>query len=136
MTTITLKSLLTTSADSVTANTSLKDAVQALISARLPALPVINDNRELVGLIRQQDCHHAMLSSSYYCDNPVRVEDIMQTDFQRLSLNEQPADIAIQTSKATQDIFPIAKDKTLIGFITRLDILAFLDENLSLCQQG
>jgi len=136
MTTITLNSLITTSADSVTANTSLKDAVQALISARLPALPVINENRELVGLIRQQDCHHAMLNSSYYCDEPLRVEDVMQTDFRQLALNEQAADIAIQTAKLAQDIFPVVEGGTMIGIVTRLDILAFLNDNLSLCQQG
>jgi predicted transcriptional regulator len=116
-------------------NTTLVKAVEILISKKLSGLAVINDNNEVVGFISEYDCHKAMLMSSYHCDNPVYVCDIMKSDFINVSPEDGIADVAIKLLEETTSLYLVVKDKKLIGTLTRQDILYTLNENLSLCSK-
>jgi len=133
MTTAIAKLITKHSLHSINSNTSLKDTVKQLLASELSSLPVVDEEDQVIGIIDQQQCHRAMLNSSYYCDKPVIVNDIMNTNFITITNEQQLADISILTAHSNQNIFPVIANKRLANNITRSQIPFYLDQNLSLC---
>lgn len=117
----------------ISADTSLSDIVSTLTSTQLTSLPVVNEHKQLIGLVSQQDCHKALLMSSYHCDKPVTAVDIMQQSLLTINAQQSIADIAIQALELSQDIYPMVEDNQFIGSISQANILSALNDSLSLC---
>jgi|GEM_PF-895999 len=133
MTDLTVKDFMQSNPPSVTVTTSLVETVELLLNRQLTALPVVGDTNEVVGIISEYDCHKAMLMSSYHCDTPVYVKDILNTAVTNVHVEEGIADVAIKLSEQTSSVYPVLSNNKLVGLLTRSDILQALNENLSLC---
>lgn len=119
----------------VQCETPLNDIIKILISSQQSQLPVINSNKELLGMVSLVDCQKALLISAYHCDKPVRVSDIMAKEFTFLSEDEDLSEVAIKTQKQSENIFPVINAGKLIAIMKRTDLLLYLQMNLSLCSQ-
>lgn len=119
----------------VQCQTSLAKIISTFIDSQQTQLPVINSDRKLIGMISVIDCQKALLNSTYHCDQPVIVNDIMVKEFISLESQEHLSEVAIKTQQQEGTIFPVLKSGKLIGIVKRVDLLIELHNNLALCTQ-
>lgn len=113
---------------------SLDDAVERLIQHRLLGLPVVDDKRQLVGFLSEQDCIHTMLISSYHCEESQSVDDIMSHQVLSVGPNDSIIDIAQKMGKEKPKSYPVVAEGKLIGLLTRANVLNALWENHVECK--
>ncbi len=105
------------------------DEVGSVISMlndhRISGAPVLNDRKELVGIISEQDCLRVVIDSVYH-NQPVSkhlVKDYMQKNLITISVDSDVLDAANKFLKHRFRRFPVVKDGILKGQISKSDIL-------------
>lgn len=56
---------------------SLSQAVDLILQSGQMGLPVVDDERRVVGFVSEHDCIDYLISGSYHCDSRIQVNDIM-----------------------------------------------------------
>ena len=135
MTDITVKELMNHTPKTLKCSTPLADIVNTLLTENVDELPVVSSENILIGFVSALDCHKAILISSYHCDKPVIVNDIMNQKFISINADAQIADVAIKMQNEGSSIYPVLQGDKLIGTLSRNDLLKMLNENLSLCSK-
>jgi CBS domain-containing protein len=130
----TVKNLMQTNPLSIQCKTPLSEVLNKLVVAKTSGLPVVNTHNEVIGFVSGYDCHKALLASSYFCDKPIIVNDIMSKSVPTLDPNDGLEDAAIRVLDKTIDVYPVVENKQLIGTLTRNDLLSILNANLGLCR--
>jgi predicted transcriptional regulator len=118
---------------SVQCQTPLATIIETLIESQQLQLPVINQNKKLIGMVSLIDCQNALLIGAYHCDQPIKVNDIMAKDFTSLATQQALSEVAIQTQQQTESIFPVLESGKLVGILRRVDLLNYLYNNFSQC---
>ncbi len=115
-------------------NTPLSKTTEILCKNHLIGLPVVDQDKKLIGFISEQDCIHKLLTSSYHCDIELMASDVMRNEV----LTVTPGDSIIELAESMQNnkpkIYPVVEDGRLLGVINRTQILKALRENLQACQ--
>ncbi len=132
----TVKQIMRKQPITIQCKTPLTEIIHILVTSQQAQLPVINKNKQLIGMVSLIDCQTALLISAYHCDKPVTVNDVMKEEFTFLNENEDLSEVAINTQKQTENIFPVLKDGKLIAILRRTDLLVHLQKNLSLCSKA
>jgi len=135
MTDITVKALMNPNPKTLKCSSSLEEVVKTLLTENVDELAVVNSQNKLLGFVSALDCHKAILISSYHCDKPVIVNDIMNQKFISINTDEQISDVAIKMQNESSNIYPVIESEKLIGTLSRNDLLKVLNENLSLCSK-
>ena len=133
MTDIKVKALMNHNPKTLKCSSSLEEVVKTLLTENVDELAVVNNQNKLLGFVSALDCHKAILISSYHCDKPVIVNDIMNQKFISINADEQISDVAIKMQNESSNIYPVIESEKLIGTLSRNDLLKVLNENLSLC---
>ena len=87
--------------------------------------PVMNDRKELVGMISEQDCLRVIMDSVYH-NQPISkhlVKDYMQKNLITVSVDADVVDVATMFIKHRFRRFPVVKDGVLKGQVSKRDIL-------------
>ncbi|RDH43595.1 CBS domain-containing protein [Zooshikella ganghwensis] len=116
-----------------TCGTPLKVVLDRLMRDHLSGLPVINEDKEVIGFVSEQDCIKQVLQSSYFCDQNAIVNDVMRTDVLTVSPKEDIINLAQQMIAHKPKVYPVVENNKLVGLITRTDILRALAENITHC---
>lgn len=113
--------LITFSPDS-----NIMEVVNILLEKRITGAPVLNPNKEVVGIIDDKTCLKLLVASEYY-NSPVSqqtvsqfMDDVMMTVQEDLSIGEA-ANIFLETKY--KRLIVLDKDGKLVGQISRRDIL-------------
>lgn len=104
---------------------SIEEVVQALINFKISGGPVVNNNRELIGMISEGDCLKQISESRYY-NMPMqqdKVENRMVKDVETIDGNMNIFDAANKFLSAKRRRFPIVEDGKLVGQISQKDVL-------------
>jgi CBS domain-containing protein len=128
-----LNSFITYNPISVSAETSLAEAVMTLAQSGLHHCPVINVDRQLVGLLSDQDIFRALIqrtpSTIDAGDTDVAqvadlsVADAMSTDVHFVSLDESPHQVLTRLLTQGLDWLPVGQDEMLVAVTTTTDFL-------------
>lgn len=108
---------------------SVVEAVERLLQSNRTGAPVVDDEKQVIGFISEQDCITAMLSSSYHSGEPsVIVAEIMKVEV----LTRKPYDSVLQVAEDMTNnkpkVYPVVDDDNiLLGTINRTDIIRALD---------
>lgn len=113
---------------------SLAEAVDLLFLSEQTGLPVVNEHLAVVGFLSEHDCLRYLVSSSYYCDNLIQVEDIMHPQPLCVSPQDSVLELAQQMSKAQPKIYPVVEHNKLVGLITRRQLMMELNRMLKACK--
>ena len=92
---------------------------------QISGAPVLNDRRELVGIISEQDCLRVVIDSVYH-NQPISkhlVQEYMQKDLITISVDADVVDVANMFLKHRFGRFPVVKDGILKGQVSKRDIL-------------
>ena len=113
---------------------SLAQAVDHLMQARIIGLPVVDDNKKLVGFLSEHDCIPFLLDDSYHCDSHVLVKDMMHREPLTVRPTNTILELAQMMATNKPKIYPVVEDQKLVGVINRSDVMAALNQQLKHCR--
>lgn len=107
------------------------EAVERLIQSHQTGGPVVNDKRQLVGFLSEQDCLRQMIESSYYREQVARVKDIMVVDVLSVKPYHSVIEVAQKMVTEKPKVYPVVDDDgVLMGTINRAQVLNAIDVQL------
>ncbi|CUS48915.1 CBS domain-containing protein [Idiomarinaceae bacterium HL-53] len=115
-----------------TPSMAIEDAVSRLLGAQQSGGPVINERRELIGFLSEQDCIMMMLEGTYHQEQSATVADCM-SKHAPVTVSDEMAivDLAQQLGSGKPKLYPVVDEMNcLVGVINRTDILRAIDLHL------
>jgi CBS domain-containing protein len=113
----------------ISAATNTNQAVATLLKGGYTGLPVVDENKKLVGFVSEQDCIKEMLHGAFFCEEPPAVSTIMQTDVLAVSPDTSILELAEIMLAHKPKNYPVVSNDKLVGMISRRDVLRGLIEN-------
>jgi CBS domain-containing protein len=101
----------------------VSEAVSVLLKYRISAVPVVNDRRELIGILAERDCLKAFVNEEYYQSPTALVRDLMSSEVVTV---DSDADILQAVELFSHHEFhhlPVLANKRLVGDISRRDVI-------------
>jgi len=121
-----------------TPDTEIIEAIDSMIENKISGAPVLNENKELVGMISEKDCITVIIDSVYH-NQPIstsKVSKYMTTNIKSVSVEADIVDVANEFLKKNYKRFPVLdRNGRLVGQVSRRDILrAVKDMNITTWQ--
>ncbi len=137
---LTVRDVMTDHPRTVLAETPLKEAARTMVRAGLGALPVIDDERRVVGMVSEREVIRHLLTTQVFSGADVRsllsplsgprtVRDVMSRQVMCVAPEQPIAEVASLMSNKDVDRVPVVREGQLVGFLTRGDIVRKLIGN-------
>ena len=136
---LTVRDVMTDHPRTVLADTPLKEAARMLVRTGLGALPVIDDDRRVLGMVSEREVIKYLLTTQVFSGADVRasvpgtasrsVRDVMSRQVMCVSPEQPIAEVASLMSNKDVDRVPVVREGRLVGFLTRGDIVRKLIGN-------
>ncbi len=119
------KDIMKTDVLAVTRDTDIYQAIQVMVNKRVTGLPVIDEDRTLVGIVTEKDVLRLLYENE---DHPGKVENFMTEPV--VAFDEEVRIETIANGLAANHFrrVPILKDGRLVGIITRKDVIRQIRE--------
>jgi len=101
------------------------EVISKLNDNQISGAPVLNERKELIGIISEQDCLRVVIDSAYH-NQPISkhlVKDYMQKNIITISHEADVVEAANMFLKHRFRRFPVVKDGILKGQVSKRDIL-------------
>lgn len=118
----------------LTPQLGLAEALDRLHQADASGLPVLDDQKRLIGFLSERDCIPSLLTGSYHCDSRTRVEDLMSRTPLFVSPDDNILDLARQMTGARPKVYPVLEGGKVIGIINRRQVMQALNAQMKQCQ--
>jgi CBS domain-containing protein len=127
-----VRDLMTSRPRSVSPDTPLRDAALDMVRAGVAGLPVVDDAGRVIGMLSQRELLQHMLTSYLQrgatpppgSDPRARtVRDVMTRQVMCVSPEQPLAEVASMMINKDVDRVPVVREGTLVGFLTRGDIV-------------
>ena len=108
-----------------TPDDEIGNVMEMLLNKKISGAPVLNDKRELVGMISEQDCLRVVIDSVYY-NQPLSkhlVKEYMTTELLTIDVKADVVDVANMFLKHRFRRFPVVENGVLRGQVSKRDIL-------------
>ena len=109
-----------------TIDTEITEVIDTLLEKRISGAPVLNDKKEIIGVIDDKDCLHVLVDSVYH-NLPIRkriVEAYMTNVYKTISIDSDIVDVANEFLKSNfKRLLVVSANGKLMGQISRRDIL-------------
>ncbi len=125
---ILIKDYMVYDAHAVSIDSNVYDVVKVLINTNSNGVPVVDDNKTVVGFVSEQDCMKEMLNDSFFCQEPVKVSSVMHKDVMSVSPSTSIIEIAQTMLESKPKSYPVIDNGKLVGIINRGHILKALIE--------
>lgn len=107
------------------------EAVEKLLHSHQTGGPVVNERKQLVGFLSEQDCLRQMIESSYYREQVARVKDIMVKDVLSVKPYTSVLEVAQKMISEKPKVYPVVDDDGVLkGSISRAQVLNAIDIQL------
>ena len=120
---------------SLTAGLGLAEALDRLHQSGLGGLPVLDEQKRLIGFLSEQDCIPSLLTGSYHCDTRTRVVGLMNRTPLSVGPDDSILELARQMADAKPKIYPVLQQGKVIGIISRRQVMQALNQQMKVCQQ-
>lgn len=112
-------------------DTAIMDAIKTLLDNSIAGAPVLNNRKELVGLIDDKDCLRVLFDSSYH-NQPVNqntVSNYMTNVMKTITVHADIFEVAdIFLSTKYKRLLVVDDQQRLVGQISRQDILRAIND--------
>ena len=137
---LTVRDVMSDQPRTVLADTPLKEAARTMVRAGVGALPVIDAERRVVGMVSERDIIRHLLTTQVFSGADVRsmmtpgsasrsVRDVMSRQVMCVAPEQPIAEVASLMSNKDVDRVPVVREGQLVGFLTRGDIVRKLIGN-------
>ncbi|GGK84113.1 CBS domain-containing protein [Amphritea balenae] len=113
---------------------SLAQAVDHLMSNKVIGLPVVDNQKKLVGFLSEHDCIPYLLDDSYHCDSHVLVRDMMHKEPLTVKPTNTILEMAQMMATNKPKIYPVMDGDKLVGVVRRGEVMAALNQQLKHCR--
>lgn len=120
---------------SLTADMSLSAALEQFITSQHIGGPVVNEQKEVIGFISEQDLIKSLLGVSYHCQDTHVVGDVMRQDVLTVTPEDNIIELAQSMTADKPKIYPVVDGGKLVGIITRRNVLQAISESIGQCFQ-
>lgn len=127
-----VRDIMTERPRSIAPDTSVRDAAREMVRWRLGALPVIDGEERVIGMLAEKDLLRHLMSS-YLVDSgtgkgtplptPRAVREVMTRQVLCVSPEQPLAEVAALMANKDVDRVPVVREGRLVGFLTRGDIV-------------
>ncbi len=123
---ITIADYMTKNIMSVKQDDDVLVAIKQLLSHKITCAPVTDQGGNLVGMLSEKDCMRVVLESSYNQGMSGKVADFMRKEIISVNAESSIVDLAEKFKDSSVRSFPVFDDKSLVGVISRTDVLRAL----------
>ncbi|MBA56155.1 MAG: CBS domain-containing protein [Pseudomonadales bacterium] len=102
------------------------DVVAVLLEHKITGAPVLDENKNVIGFISEQDCIKEMLNTAFYCDLTANAGDVMKTEVLTVDPDMGISELADQLTTNKPKVYPVVEEGKLVGIISRSDVLQAL----------
>ena len=124
----------------ISAESPLKEAARTLVRTGLGALPVVDEDRRVIGMVSEREVIRHLLSTQAFTgpdarvappsgSTPKTVRDVMTRQVLCIAPEQPLAEVASLMSNKDVDRVPVVREGQLVGFLTRGDIVRKLIGN-------
>lgn len=109
-----------------TPDQEIQDAIDIMLEKRISGAPVLNEKKELVGMLSEKDCLRIIVDARYHNhpNNKGTVADYMSTNVRTISVDKDVVEVADQFLSTQFRRFPVVDDKGVLkGQVSRRDIM-------------
>ena len=130
-----VRDLMTEAPRTTTADVPLRRAARELIRSGLGALPVVDDDERLLGMLSERELMRNLLASDAFSDGSWRqaspavqgtnktVRDAMTRQVLCVAPEQPVAEVAALMTNKDVERVPVVREGRLVGFLTRGDIV-------------
>lgn len=108
---------------------NVRTAVELLLAKKIIGVPVVDESKNLVGYLSEQDCIEEMLNDAFHCEEPGSVSKVMQKDVLSVKPTTTIVELAQTIIKNKPKNYPVIDDGKLVGLISRTQVLKALVDN-------
>ncbi|MCH8491978.1 MAG: CBS domain-containing protein [Idiomarina sp.] len=106
----------------------IEEAVELLVAANQSGGPVVDDNKQVIGFLSEQDCLVKMLKDTYHNEQSATVEDCMSAQVLTVNMDMAVVDLAQSLGSDKPKVYPVVDyEQQLVGVISRTDVLRAID---------
>ncbi len=109
---------------------SLSVALDKLLTAKQIGGPVVNEYKQVVGFISEQDMLHRLLHVGYHCQDSHTVKDCMHSNVLTVTGEDSIIELAQIMTGQKPKIYPVVDNGQLQGVITRRDVLTAISNQI------
>lgn len=108
-----------------TPDQEIAEAIDIMLKKRISGGPVLNEKRELVGMLSEKDCLKVLVQSSYHNipSGKGKVSDFMSSNVKTLEMDMDVVACANEFLNTYFRRFPVTENGILKGQISRRDIM-------------
>ena len=117
------KDHMTRSPVTLTPETKIFDAIEALIERSISGATVLDEHGNVVGVISEMDCLQAILSGTYHGEAGGTVGAIMTREVESVEEGVNVLEVAQQLIDGHRRRFPVVKEGKFVGQVSCRSIL-------------
>ena len=118
--------VMNSNAVSINPGASIGEAVALLLRHNISGLPVVDDEKRLLGIVTEYNLLDAITRPDLKVES---VRNLMSTDVMTVDENTIPLKVVTIMKQHKVQRVPVVRDGVLVGVISRHDILRYLTEN-------
>ena len=121
---VSAKDMMVTRLKTVGPDERVSTVVRMLLDNRISGMPVVDEDRRLIGMVTEKDCIKALMREVYHHMPPALVSEVMTKDV--IDVHEDDHMLTIADLFLLKPIrrLPVTRGGLLIGQISRRDLLA------------
>jgi len=85
------------------------DVVAVLLENKITGAPVLDENRNVIGFISEQDCIKEMLNTAFYCDLTANAGDVMIKEVLTVDVDTSISELAEQLTTNKPKMYPVVE---------------------------
>jgi CBS domain-containing protein len=123
---IRVRNIMATKYASISPSQTIVSAAEVLLEYRQSAAPVVNEHKELVGILSEADCMRETLIEGYFNEGATIVSDLMTSPPDTISPEAELSSVAETFWNNRRRLMPVVEAGTLVGILDRQNILKAL----------
>lgn len=134
MESIRIKDYMVHKAVTFTEEMPLSAALDKVMSSEHMGGPVINENKEVIGFLSEQDLLDKLVAVSYYCQDSHIVSDCMHREVLSVKPEMPIIELAGMMKVGKPKMYPVVNDQNkFLGIITRTEVLRAVGASINDC---
>lgn len=109
---------------------TINEAIDIMLERKLTGAPVLDENRQIVGMLTEKDCLRLLVDSSYnnMFFHDKTVADYMSPVVKTVTIDHDILEVANEFLGTNFRKFPVLQNGRLVGQVSRRDILKAIRE--------